>query len=369
MIRLTYSLLCTLVLFFAFEKEAAAEWLSQTAPMATVTNFESKKYVFAVGESTGRVYCRYETTPGGSWAWADLGKPSSTNISNGTPLSGIAYTFSGTNMISVFARGDDLNLWELVWNGSSWSWMPHGQPQGTSVATGPSAIFYGSTPTIDVYLFGTNNHLYLKQFGGLLWNWYDLGVPSNPPSLWSDPHVFRDSTNGDIIVVAVGNGSLYVDKYVTTSGVWTWTNEAPGNLRLERPSGVFSAAQDRRIYAAAQSGDLMLQRVFPGGFVLAQLGHPQGATAVYFSCAVTGGGSTRAWSRTDDGRLARYNEDIEGGYFKRWDATDAPAAVSMTGPPACQFSTPTQESTFQVSSTGRLYQRVGLGTWIPHGNP
>jgi hypothetical protein len=71
--------------------------------------------------------------------------------------------------LHVFARGQDGELWQAWWDGSSWQW----QPLGGGIAGGTGAID-GFDGVLRVFVRGNDGELWQAYFDGS-WHWQAIG--------------------------------------------------------------------------------------------------------------------------------------------------------------------------------------------------
>ena len=109
---------------------------------------------------------------GSAWSsWTDLGSCSPGNSSNPAVAS-----WSSTNL-QLFERGRDGNIYEDIWNGTGWSgWTSIGAPSVGAVAD-PAAVSRTSNYT-DLFVRGADGNVYATNWTGSAWgSWSSFGEP------------------------------------------------------------------------------------------------------------------------------------------------------------------------------------------------
>ena len=258
----------------------------------------------------GGARCIYEFQPGStdfwvdytcssSWSWADEGHPSGVTLA-GEPQALTYQSSTGTQILSSFAVGEDNNLWNLYWGGSSWSWLNVGHPAGVTLSTFTSAVAYEEatnapgnniydSPRIDVLALGavgSSEQLYRASWNGSSWSWAAQG---GTPAVCSTPSVitYRQNTTNTQHVYAFYMGcDGHMHLYYTTDSV-NWTTgdlgAAPGPT-VGSPSAIaFHEGFGIGIYSfiLGSNGHLYVMYwndAYGGGWHWADQGTPAGVT-------------------------------------------------------------------------------------------
>jgi len=165
----------------------------------TTTTFQDRQTekvkVFARG-SYGRLV-EVAIDPGGKEEplWTDHGFPPDTTIALGSTPS-IATGEDG--FIAVFARAENGNLVERLYNGDQWQWIDLGSPgEGVDVKFDPAAVWLSKSFCVVVFVAGTDGHLHKwEQTLGqkVTTPWVDIGTAENAVRVDGSP--FATSSGG-----------------------------------------------------------------------------------------------------------------------------------------------------------------------------
>jgi hypothetical protein len=123
---------------------------------------------------------------GSSWSNGDL-----TFVAGGSPQSGSAltsYTTCGVGH-AVYYIGANQHVFELYWTGSSWSNGDVTAAAGGAPAAGGLTIFTTTDNNHAVYYVGTNQHVYELFWNSFSWTSGDLTASTGGPSTMSGSNV------------------------------------------------------------------------------------------------------------------------------------------------------------------------------------
>ncbi len=240
-------------------------------PDAVVVSSQRAIYVFERA-SDGHLLMYVDDGAGGRlWNVDDL-----TAVTGGVlPIAGdpSAVYDSAQKTIHVYAQGSNGDMVEYTddnaggqgWNAYDISAYAGG---GSPIASTPSSVYDGSQNLIHTYVEGSNGHLveYVSDHqDGRIWNAYDLSAWSGGgSSVTSGPGAVYDGAQGLIHTYVEGSNGHLVE-YVSdhqNGNVWNaydlsqWSGGGSGITAA--PSGVYDPAQGLiHIYAAGPSGHLM----------------------------------------------------------------------------------------------------------------
>lgn len=134
--------------------------------------------------------------------------------------------------INVFTRGSDGCLWQRYWNGATWKWTNHAK----GVIGEPVAHMRGNTHGLDdskvqINLFVTcaDNRLWELFWNGATWTWASTGkvvAPAARPLIFARGDLASPNPAGVRINVFVRgmDGNLW-ERY-WNGATWTWTSHA-----------------------------------------------------------------------------------------------------------------------------------------------
>jgi hypothetical protein len=214
------------------------------APIAitfTENNQEEKIKVFARGSGGRLMEAKIDPTGAGVPDWKDHGFPPETKIAPESTPSAVSDDDDKSTFISVFARAENGHLVESFYNGEQWQWIDHGTPkEGVNVNFDPAAIEDKNYAIISVFVTGTDGLLYEfnRRPDTMTGSWIDHGKPRNTSIASSpygdtyDTHMSTEISRVKIFVKGQ-NGQLYeLDCKIGDNTVVDWVTDYP------LPSGV-----------------------------------------------------------------------------------------------------------------------------------
>lgn len=194
--------------------------------------------VFARGSGGRLMEAKIDPTGAGVPDWKDHGFPPETKIA---PESTPSAVTDESTFISVFARAENGHLVESFYKGNQWQWLDHGTPkEGVNVNFDPAAIEDKNYAIISVFVTGTDGLLYEfnRRPDTMTGSWIDHGKPRNTSIASSpygdtyDTHMSTEISRVKIFVKGQ-NGQLYeLDCKIGDNTVDDWVTDYP------LPSGV-----------------------------------------------------------------------------------------------------------------------------------
>ena len=213
----------------------------------------------------GHLHVNYSQNAGGSWNWADRGKPASASLLPGRTGS-IPYFDGSRQSLYAFAVGSDNHLYANSGDLTTWGWQDLGQPSASvsvpSVAPETVTFLYDvskktSPEAIYVFVLGSDNHLYAcySLGGGAGWTWEARGTPASPIQTFFTNALLVSNESAaaifteNVFVFAVGDdGNLYADFTADASrgstAIWGWQNlGAPPEASLVLTNGAAASSE------------------------------------------------------------------------------------------------------------------------------
>jgi hypothetical protein len=196
-------------------------WLSLGAPAgdgvaqpAAALDAQGRLQMFAVGVSSGVLWQRRQTTPGGGWGpWTSLGAPA------GVTLAGLAVAPNQDGRLQVFAVGADANLY-TVWETAPGVWSAWGVLSPAVVPISSASPILRSGGLLAVVALGNDQavHVISQTAPNDGWGpWAPLGTP---PGIQIESVAVAPNANGLLQIFASGSDDGLYTTWETSPGVW-----------------------------------------------------------------------------------------------------------------------------------------------------
>lgn len=216
----------------------------------------AKIRVFAMG-TDGRLIEVKINPDGTDEVWDDHGSPANTEIDEDSIPSAVTNSSKqGTaakqdGFISVFLRAKKSHLIELFYNSAQWNWKDQEIPEGVDTISDPYAVYdeisgTGGYKSISAFVTGSNGSLYEFNHspGNMAGSWIDHGKPDNTP-IASPPHAqsYSSAQSGTRVKVFVNgkDGLLYeLDCKPGDKRTDKWTNYYTPKLSIKLESRPFA---------------------------------------------------------------------------------------------------------------------------------
>lgn len=239
------------------------------------------------------------------------------------PLSAVAFG-TNKNKVSVFYRGDDAAIWQIHYNGSSWS---NPFSLGGHMTSDPSALSeLVATNNMNVFARGADGRLYNRWYDGSSWHsWAAVG----DQKILGTPVALRRGNNAHVFARIDTNGGLGVARWNGSS--WSWTTLSGESVGM--PSAVsvdgstvdlFYRAPDNTIRHRHWNGTSWGAAASLGGNMT---GSPEATAQV-------AGTRLNVFARGQDGKL--YTTYKDGGAWSTWrdlggGFAQSPDAIAQPG--------------------------------------
>jgi len=157
-------------------------------------------------------------TPSGSWAWGDHANPTNWTLFNRPDAVHVGGAMPSNKVFVTFSDG---SLWQRWWDGGHWRWHPHGIPFGWRVDSPAVAVADGKLfVTGDWDHAGGNTRVLLQLYwNGSSWTWYPHG---SPPSTSIAEGGAAATIGGDHVVVKGTDGNFHMCWW--NGSAWAWKN-------------------------------------------------------------------------------------------------------------------------------------------------
>ncbi len=180
----------------------------------TAIEYDGKTKVFARGTYGSLMEVEIDPTKTDEPEWTDHGFLPNTTIASESTPSAVTYMPSTGQLanISVFAMAENGNLVERFFNENQWQWIDHGPPKdGISLKFDPAAIYSEEKSVISVFVTGSDGNLY--EFGRnpnrMTGIWIEHGNPDITTIASSPYAVFSELYKLKKVFVKGQNGQLY----------------------------------------------------------------------------------------------------------------------------------------------------------------
>lgn len=197
-------------------------------------------YVFSVIQR--RLYVTY-LTEAGAWTWQSLGQPTATV----TVARGVGAVAAQTRRYDyerpmAFVIGSDGHLWSAAFDGTNWGWTDHRTP-GVPVKGSAGVVAVLDQPHLIprpyAFVIDGDGNLWSQWWNGTQWSWTPHGTPTAAPlspdtarvGVTTEQPVAEGPEQPQVFLLADGeNGEPELWQRGADGGEWAWT-------RHGRPDG------------------------------------------------------------------------------------------------------------------------------------
>jgi pimeloyl-ACP methyl ester carboxylesterase len=266
-------------LWCRYSSGSAWSWLNMDKPpganirglLGAVTVMDTptspqRPHVFVEGDDYN-LWCRWYS--GSAWSWLNMSKPPGANIIGAVGAVTVMDTPTSPQRPHLFVACSDGNLWCRYSDGSAWSWLNMGKPQGANIRGLLSAVTVMDTPTSPqrphVFVEGDDYNLWCRWYSGSAWSWLNMGKPDganiigrvgavtvmDTPTSLQQPHLFVEGNDGNL-------WSRWSD-----GSAWSWLNlKKPPGANILGPVGTVTvmdtptSPQRTHVFVAGDDGNL-----------------------------------------------------------------------------------------------------------------